>query len=135
MKARDLMSSPVITVGPDTPIRAAAELLVSHGYTAAPVMENGRVIGIVTEANLMRDRIHPEGWLCSPRWDKPNPRTVGDVMTGTPIGMSPDADLADVALLMLEANVRSVPVVDDGALVGIISRRDVLRAVATDVVT
>ena len=61
MKARDLMSSPVITVGPDTPIRTVAEQLVSHGYTAAPVMENGRVIGIVTEANLMRDRIHPEG--------------------------------------------------------------------------
>jgi CBS domain-containing protein len=51
-------------------------------------------------------------------------------MTGTPVGMSPDADLADVVSLMLEANVRSVPVIDDGALVGIISRRDVLRAVA-----
>jgi CBS domain-containing protein len=72
MKARDVMSSPVITVGPDTPIRAAAELLVSHGYTAAPVMENGRVIGIVTEANLMRDRIHPAApppvpWPTPPR--------------------------------------------------------------------
>ena len=49
--------------------------------------------------------------------------------------MSPDADLADVVSLMLEANIRSMPVVHDGALVGIISRRDVLRAVATGALT
>jgi CBS-domain-containing membrane protein len=58
MKVRDLMSNPVVTIGLDTPVRAAAELLVSHGYTAASVMEGGRMIGIVTEADLMRDQIH-----------------------------------------------------------------------------
>jgi CBS domain-containing protein len=93
-------------------------------------MQDGHVIGIVTEANLMRDQIRPEGLLHPATWDKPSPQTVREVMTGTPVGMSPDADLADVVSLMLEANVRSVPVIDDGALVGIISRRDVLRAVA-----
>jgi CBS domain-containing protein len=127
MKARDVMSSPVITVRPDMPVAAAAELLVSHGYTAAPVVQDGHVIGIVTEANLMRGQIRPEGF--SAMWDKPAPRTVREVMTAAPVGMSPDADLADVVSLMLETNVRSVPVIDDGALVGIISRRDVLRAV------
>lgn len=130
MKARDVMSSPVITVRPDMPVAAAAELLVSHGYTAAPVVQDGHVIGIVTEANLMRGQIRPEGLLHPATWDKPAPQTVREVMTETPVGMSPDADLADVVSLMLEANVRSVPVIDDGALVGIISRRDVLRAVA-----
>jgi CBS domain-containing protein len=129
-KARDVMSSPVITVQPDTPVRAAAALLVSHGYTAAPVVENGRVIGIVTEASLMRDQIRPEGWLRPETWDKPIPQTVREAMTGTPIGMSPDSDLTDVVSLMLEANLRSIPVIDDGDLVGIISRRDVLRVVA-----
>ena len=59
MKARDLMSTPVTTVGPNTPIPAAAQLLVSRGYTAAPVVEDDRVIGIVTEANLMQGQIHP----------------------------------------------------------------------------
>jgi CBS domain-containing protein len=135
MKTRDVMSSPVITVGPETPIPAAAQLLVSHGYTAAPVVEDGRMIGIVTEANLLRDQVRPEDWLPPALWDKPRPQTVRQVMTGTPDGMSPDADLADVVSLMLEANIRSVAVVDDGALVGIISRRDVLRAVATGALT
>jgi CBS-domain-containing membrane protein len=84
MKAHDVMSSPVITVRPDTLIPAAAQLLVSHGYTAAPVMEDGRVIGIVTEANLMRDQIRPEGWPHPATWDKPSPQTVRDVMTPAP---------------------------------------------------
>jgi CBS domain-containing protein len=86
MKARDVMSSLVITVRPDTPV--------------------------------------------APAVDKPVPGTVEEVMTGTPLGVPPDADLTDVVSLMLEANVRSMPVVDDGALVGIVSRRDVLRVVA-----
>ena len=123
MKARDVMSSPVITVWPDTPIAAATEVLVSHGYTALPVVQDGHVIGIVTEANLMRGQVRPEGWLPPVNWEKPGKQMVREVMTGTPVGMSPDADLADVVSLMLEANVRSVPVIDDGTLVGIISRR------------
>ena len=135
MKTRDVMSSPVITVGPETPISVAAQLLVSHSYAAAPVVQDGRMIGIVTEANLLRDQVRPEDWLRPAIWDKPRPQTVRQVMAGTPDGMSPDADLADVVSLMLEANIRSIPVVDDGALVGIISRRDVLRAVATGALT
>lgn len=135
MKARDVMSSPVVTVGPDTPVHAAAALLVSHGYTSVPVVEDGFVIGIVTEANLMRDQIHPEGWLRPATWDKPCPQTVREVMTGAPVGMSPDADLVDVVSVMLEANLRSIPVVDDGELVGSLSRQDVLRVVAHDELT
>ncbi|HEX5345838.1 MAG TPA: CBS domain-containing protein [Pseudonocardiaceae bacterium] len=55
-----MTSNPVVTIGPDTPVRAATELLVSHSFTAASVMEGGRVIGIVTEADLIRDQIHVE---------------------------------------------------------------------------
>jgi len=89
MKTRDVMSSPVITVGPETPIPAAAQLLVSHGYTAAPVVQDGRMIGIVTEANLLRDQVRPEDWLRPAIWDKPHPQTVRQVMTGTPTGCPP----------------------------------------------
>ncbi|HSL09286.1 MAG TPA: CBS domain-containing protein [Pseudonocardiaceae bacterium] len=130
MKARDVMSSPVITVRPDTPVRAVAALLASHGYTAAPVVDAGRIIGIVTEANLMRGQIPPEGWLRPGTWDKPIPQTVREVMTGAPVGMQPDADLTDLVSLMLETGIRSMPILDDGQLVGIVSRRDVLRVVA-----
>ncbi|NMH99313.1 HPP family protein [Pseudonocardia acidicola] len=128
MKARDVMSAPVITLRPDTPARAAAALLVSHGFTAAPVVDaERRITGIATEADLVRDRIRPEGW---PRAaERPDP-PVERVMTPVPVTMRPEDDLADVVSLMLEEQVRSVPIVEDGVLVGIVSRRDVLRVVA-----
>jgi CBS domain-containing protein len=130
MYAREVMSSPVITVGPDTPVQAAAALLASHGFTAAPVVDqDGHMLGIVTEADLMQGQIPPEGWPGHVRRTEP-PETVAQAMTHTAYGMAPGSDLADVVSLMLDADIRSVPIVDDGALVGIISRRDVLRVVA-----
>lgn len=127
MRARDVMSSPVITVGPDVPVRAAAALLVSHGFTAAPVVDaDRRVIGIATEADLLRNRIRPEGWAVD---DRPEP-TVAAVMTPSPTSLRPEDDLADVVEMMLVENIRSVPIAEDGVLVGIVSRRDVLRSVA-----
>lgn len=130
MKARDVMSSPVITVRADTPIRAAAALLASHGFTAAPVVEHGQVIGIVSEANLVRGQIPPEGWMRPEAWDRPTPQTVKEVMTGAPISAQPDTDLTDLVSTMLESGIRSMLIVEDGELVGIVSRRDVLRVVA-----
>src|SRR4051794_8270974 len=127
MLARDVMSSPVITLRPDVPAHAAAALLVSHGFTAAPVVDRERrVVGIATEADLVRGRIVPEGWTVE-RLPEP---TVADVMTPSPTVLPPDADLADVVTLMLNLGIRSVPIVDDGALVGVVSRRDALRVVA-----
>jgi CBS domain-containing protein len=127
MKARDVMTSPVITLRPDAPVQAAAALLCAHGFTAAPVVDaSGRLAGIATEADLMRDRIAPEGWVIQQEQDP----TVGQIMTPAPTTMRPDDDLAEVVAIMLDARLRSVPIVDDGKLVGIVTRRDVLRVVA-----
>ncbi|MFC5992884.1 HPP family protein [Pseudonocardia hispaniensis] len=127
MRARDVMSSPVITVTPRTPVHAAAALLVSHGFTAAPVVDTERnLVGIVTEADLVRGRILPEGWVVAQR---PEP-TVADVMTPAPTAMRPEDDVADVVELMVNGRIRTVPIVDDGELVGVVSRRDVVRCVA-----
>ena len=121
MRACEVMSSPVITLRPDTPVHAAAALLVSHGFTAAPVVTaEGDVAGIVTEADLLRGRVsgaHPEP-------------TVGALMVSSPLVAAPGDDLADVVTLMLDRDVRTVPVVDTGRLVGIVTHRDVLRCVA-----
>lgn len=126
MKARDVMSNPVIILRPDTPAHAAAALLVSHGFTAAPVVDAERhVIGIATEADLMRGRVMPEGVLD----EQPEP-TVAAVMTSSPIAMRPDDDLAEVVAAMLDSRIRSVPIIEDGELVGIVTQRDVLRVVA-----
>ena len=127
VKASDVMSSPAITVPTAAPVPAVAALLASHGFTAAPVLDDGgHLVGIVTEADLVRDRIRPEGWPAAPARGV----TVAEVMTGTPLAMRPEDDLADVVSLMLDGHVRSVPIVDDGRVVGVLSRRDVLRVVA-----
>jgi CBS domain-containing protein len=127
MKARDVMTGPVITVQPDTRVGVAAALLVSHGFTGAPVVDAaGVVVGVVTEADLVRDRI--------PRGDEPPPATpeptVGEVMSRTVRAAGTEDDVADVVTMMLDAGVRSVPIIDGGELVGLVSRRDVLRAVS-----
>ena len=127
MKARDVMSSPVITLRPDTPAHAAAALLVSHGFTGAPVVTaEGGVLGMATEADLLRGRIQPEGWTVERRPEL----TAETVMTPTAYTFGPEDDLADITSLMLERSIRSVPIIDDGRLVGIVTRRDILRCVA-----
>jgi predicted transcriptional regulator len=126
MRARDVMSSPVITLRRDAPVRAAAALLVAHGFTAAPVVDGGQVIGIANEADLMRGHIVPDGWVV----DELPEATVEAIMTPAPLSARPEDDLADVVAQMLDRGVRSVPVVDHGELVGMVSRCDVLRCVA-----
>ncbi|MFR9802403.1 CBS domain-containing protein [Pseudonocardia sp. RS010] len=126
LRAEDVMSSPVITVRSGTPVAAAAALLAAHGFTAAPVVDaGGRLLGITTETDLVRDRFRPDGWP-----EGPAPQVVDEAMSGTPFAMRPEDDLADLVSLMLTSHVRSVPIVDDGDLVGIVTRRDVLRVVA-----
>lgn len=127
MRARDVMSSPVISLRSQVPVSVAAALLVSHGIAAAPVVDDDkRVIGIATEDDLVRGRILPEGSTA----EVPPEQTVAAVMTEPPVTARPEDDLADVVSMMLDAGMRSVPIVDDGRLVGIVSRRDVLRVVA-----
>jgi CBS domain-containing protein len=126
MNAADVMTRPVITLHANTPVSAAAALLISHGFTAAPVVDAGRVVGIATEADLMRGRIVPDGWIVE---ELPEP-TVAAVMVPEPLTMRPDDDLAEIVAHMLDRGIRSVPIVDEGQLVGIVSRRDVLRCVA-----
>ena len=126
MKIDDVMTSPVITIKADAPVQAAAALLASHGFTALPVLdEKDGVLGIVTEADLLRGRVYPEGFP-----SVTTPATVGGVMTPVPSVMRPEADLADVVSLMIEEGRRSVPIVDGGRLVGIVTRRDVVRVIA-----
>ena len=112
---------------PGHPAREAAALLCAHGFTAAPVVDGQRrVVGMATEADLVRGRIPPDGWVVE---DYADP-AVEAVMTTEPAVMSSDDDLADVVAVMLDTAATSVPIVEDGRLVGIVSRRDVLRAMA-----
>lgn len=128
MKAADVMTSPVITIPELTPVPVAAALLAAHGFTAAPVVDSRqRMVGIVTESDLVRGRIAPE-WATTE--SVPAAATVSGVMTPDPLSAGPEDDLAEVVWLMQDGSVRSVPVVRDGKLVGIVTRRDVLRVIA-----
>jgi CBS-domain-containing membrane protein len=137
MRALDVMSSPVITVRPDQPVKEVAALLAEHGFTSAPVVDgNGDLLGMVTEADVLRDRIPVDArtrmWR-NEHNDAHPAQTVTEVMSAPAVSVTSGTDASVVARLMLDDHVRAVPVVDDGRGVsGIVTRRDLLRAIATD---
>ncbi|MFK0251608.1 HPP family protein [Amycolatopsis azurea] len=132
MRARDLMTRPVVTVTPETTAKRAAEVLAEHGFTALPVVDDDdRLIGIVTEADLIRDRFpedirsakHPAGRAAPGA-------TVAEVMTTPVTGMSAGSDLAEVGRALLDGRIRAMPIVDGAKVVGILTRGDFVRAFA-----
>ncbi|MGW5051925.1 CBS domain-containing protein [Actinokineospora sp. NPDC004072] len=132
MRAADLMSAPAVTVTPGTSAKSAIALLTAHGFTALPVVEDGdRLVGVVTEADLLHGRVIPDARVRRER--PPQPKwTVGEVMTPDPDQVTSGACVAKVARLMLDRGRRALPVVDRGRVVGMITRRDLLRVLARD---
>jgi CBS-domain-containing membrane protein/catechol 2,3-dioxygenase-like lactoylglutathione lyase family enzyme len=130
MRAVELMSSPVVTVGPELTTKQAAKTLAENDITTAPVVdENGLLVGIVSEADLTRGEIKPYVRThLTYRTGRtiPASRRVAEVMTRDVITVPASADAADIAALMLKADIKNVPVVKDNAPVGIVSRRDLL---------
>ena len=133
MRAKDIMSSPVHTVVQTATAEGAAALITAKSVTALPVLDAaGTLVGMVSESDLLWHRVAAEptahmGPL--PDTDPADrPGLVVEVMSPYPLTTRPEADVADVAEAMLDNDVRSIPVLDDGALVGIVSRRDILRA-------
>lgn len=132
MRALDVMSRPVVTVRADDSVEHATAVLTANNITAAPAVDAaGDLVGMVSEGDLLRGRVPPDTVAAGePRPSESRPVVVADVMNSDLVVTSPEADLATVAESMLYHNVRSMPVLDDVAqLVGIISRRDILRTV------
>lgn len=127
MKVRDIMTRPVVSVGPDAPVSEAAALLVERGFSSQPVEDEAKgLVGVVGEADLVRGRTPAENGSPSPRHGE----RVGDVMTPSPITRESGSDVADVVGTMIDHRLRAIPIVEDGELVGILARHDVLRCVA-----
>jgi CBS domain-containing protein len=141
MRVKDIMSRPVHTVRPTDTVEQAAVLLAEKQITAAPVLgPAGELVGMVSEGDLLRHRVPADPtlhlWRAAVDDHEARPRTVVDVMSVHALTAWPDEDVADVAKTMLDCDVRSIPVLDEGELVGIVSRRDILRVVVrTDDVT
>ena len=133
MQVRDVMTREVDTVGPDTSAKYAAEVMAQRGYAAVPVVdEEGQLVGIVAEADVLADRLPPDPRLHLRRdgsdADTPPPLLVRGVMTTDVRTVDATADVSDIARLFVDERLRSVPVLEHGRLAGIVSRRDVLRA-------
>jgi CBS-domain-containing membrane protein len=145
MNAKDIMTSPVITVSPDTAVRHIAGLLLKHRISAVPVLENGKLVGIVSEADLMhRHEIGTEGTGRSGSWwlqlfgadqsvahyVKSHASRARDIMTATVVSVAPDTPVSKVARLFEKHHVKRAPVLDGSQLVGIVSRSNLVQALA-----
>ncbi len=140
MKVQDVMSKDVRTVAPETPLKEVARVLTELGISGVPVVEDGAVGGVVSEADiLVKERgVHPAhhhglvGLLFSEGVDvgeKLRALTAGEAMTAPPITVTPYRPLSEAAGKMIDAQVNRLPVVDDdGTLVGIVTRADLVRA-------
>ena len=121
---KDYMTREVISVSPDVEITAATECLIEHDISGAPVLdEHGRLAGILTERDCMKVALHA-GYHDVPYG------LVRDYMTPGPESGTPEQSVLTLAEKFIHGRFRRYPVVDNGRLVGIISRRDVLRALS-----
>jgi CBS domain-containing protein len=133
MRVRDVMSSPVVTVAPDTHLKEVADLLVRHEVSAVPVVEDGALVGIVSEADLVPLELAPDprAHLAPVREPPPGvPRVVAEVMTREVVALPEGADASEAGRLMLERRIKSIPVVQGRRVVGIVARRDLLKVLA-----
>ena len=128
------MSKPVITVTPETSIKAAARLLVEHGISALPVVDStGRLLGIVSEADLISIEARPDprsqATPLAPTAGS-TPRNVAEIMTRDVVVVTAQSEVAQAARAMLNSDVKRVPVMSGRRVVGIVSRRDLVKVIA-----
>jgi CBS domain-containing protein len=138
---RDLMTTEVVTVERSTPFKEIVARLAERRVSAAPVLDSGgRVVGVVSEADLLLKEEHPDPELGVPQvWsrrrrverDKAAATVASELMTAPAVTVPPTATIAEAARRMHTAEVKRLPVVDEeGLLVGIVSRADLLKVFA-----
>lgn len=145
MKARDVMVSPVVTVNPGSSVKDAAGTFLKRRISAVPVIdESGKLVGIVSESDLIhRSEAGTERrrswWLqafvgtdiLAAEYVKAHARKVADVMTRNVITALPDTPLHEIATLLEKHGIKRVPIMENGQLVGIVSRANLVQAVAS----
>jgi CBS domain-containing protein len=147
--AADIMVREVVTIGPDDSVARAAALMTANDISALPVIStDGRLVGIISEADLLRrEEIDTATWR--PRWVetmappttlaaefvKSHGKRVADLMSKDVISVGETASLNDIAALLERNRIKRVPVVRGDQLVGIVSRGNLIQALASAVVT
>lgn len=114
---REVMTTDVVAIGVAQPLTRAVEVLVKHRFTALPVVDaEGKLLGVVSEADLLGDPLYAEHAR----------RSVGAAMSTHPITIDADATIGEARSLVADRGVRLLPVVDDGKLVGVLGRSDLV---------
>ncbi|CAK7070356.1 MAG: Inosine-5'-monophosphate dehydrogenase [Desulfovibrio sp.] len=141
--AKDIMTLNPITVSPKDSIAEAVKILLEKRFNGLPVVEDGKLVGLLCQSDLVAQQQRMEvpsmftifdGFLPLSNWSKAeqefkkmNALVVEEAMTRKPETAAPDTPLDDIASLMVKSKYYSLPVVEDGKLVGIIGKEDILR--------
>src|ERR1700687_1132285 len=146
MRALDVMTRTVITVNPETPVREAARVFAENHISGAPVVDDeGRLLGMLTEGDLLHrtetgTQARRRSWwlefFASTRdlaatYIKENARLVKDVMTDKVISVQETTPVSEIADLLERHRIKRVPVLYDGELLGIVSRANLVKALAS----
>lgn len=153
MQIKDIMTENVVFCSPGDPVKHAARLMKEHKVSGIPVVEQGKVVGMITENDILKLLEVPEKdnqlWLPSPfevieipireliSWEETRhilndagSRDVADIMSHPVVTARPSESLETVASRMVKHNINRVPVVDNGKLVGIVTRQDIIGGMA-----
>jgi CBS domain-containing protein len=140
MIVSQVMTKEVVSITPATSLKKAATIMLTRGISGLPVVEQGRVLGVLSETDILfkeRGRRENHRFLDhllrdpdAPPAAKLDARTAADAMTAPAVTISSGASVADAASLLLDLGIDRLPVVDGGRLVGIVTRTDLVRAFA-----
>jgi CBS domain-containing protein len=144
-KAADVMTREVITVTPETPLRELAAILSEKHVNGVPVIDDeGDLLGVVCESDLVNqnrplhiptvfvilDSVIPleNPWRVEKEFKRLTATTVGEIYSHPAVTVAPDTDLSEVARIMSEKKIYTIPVVDRGKLVGVLGKADIIRS-------
>jgi CBS domain-containing protein len=145
MKAMDVMVRDVVTVKPETDVASAIKLLIEQDISALPVVDDaGTVVGMLSEADLVRreeigTEKHRPWWLealtpgsvLAEEFAKAHGLRVSEVMSPHVVSASEETPLAEIAALLEKHRIKRVPIIEDGKLLGIVSRSNLVQALAS----
>jgi CBS domain-containing protein len=147
--AKDIMTTQLTVLDPDMDFAAAAKILLDNHFNGAPVVNaEGKLVGILCQSDLVAQhkklpvptlitlldsfiQLKPSKQL-EKQASKIAALTVAEAMTADPVTVKPDSTIDTIAALMVDSNLHTLPVLEDGQLIGIIGKEDILRTLLTE---